>query len=256
MGLTSILKMGRAMMSGKVNADPVRKDDGCPLGARVGAYITIDASVFVTAQALGSLVVPPDPGDVTIRAISRVRFDGGNTSLYRYYLSTGDGGENERYVQIFGGDDGVAEIVYCTSLTRLYPSDPKVLKYYSGELGTEGVGGMLWTFSREDMEQFLSSEQLRILSDARDVVWQRAVGKGDHQSPLHGLEKRIDDSQGINGSCQEIWYVPYTRDVNGYTEHLFISLEVMQSRNGESVRDVHVDFMVGMPLNESMLRII
>lgn len=231
-----------------------------PLGGRIGGFIKVNEASLLSASVFGSFITPPETGEVKISAISRVRLDGWPDSLamHRYYLATGDGGEKERYIQVMTSSGELKEAVYFTSLVRLYPSDPEMLKYYSGELGDDGIGGREWVFAREDLEGILSASQFKSLpASTAEVSWQRAIGEGDHFSPIHGTETRIDDAVGDGGVHQEIWCMPHTRVLEGsFIEHLFVSLEVMNSHDGKREQEVHVDFMVGIPLSVGDFQII
>jgi len=228
------------------------QDTSLPLGGHIGGYVKVDKAALFAASMLGSFVVPPETGECVIAAISRVRLDDWPESLgvYRYYLATGDDGGKERYVQAMVRDGKLVEAVYYTSLTRLITGDPEVQKYYSGELDKEGIGDREWVFPRSDLEGMLTAEQFATLGkDVEGITWQRAIGDGDFHLPLHGVETRIDDSVGIRGISQEVWCMPHVRPLEGgLVEHLFISLEVVKSHDGKQEDDVHVDFMVGMPL--------
>jgi hypothetical protein len=75
------------------------------------------------------------------------------------------------------------------------------------------------------------------------------LGGGDHVLPIHGVENRIDDAVGDTGLSQELRCMPYERILEGdLVEHLLISLEVVKSDGNENQKDVHVDFMIGIPL--------
>lgn len=228
------------------------QDSDLPLGGRIGGYAKVDEAAILTATMLGSFVVAPSIGEAKITAISRVRLGGwpDEMGMFRYYLAKGDDGEKERFIQVVTQKGVVSEVVYFTSLTRLYPDSVNGLKYYSGELGNEGIGGAEWVFTRDDLKGLLTDTQFNSLpADKADVSWNRAVGSGDHVLPVHGTENRIDDAVGDMGLRQELRIMPHERVLEGgLVEHLLVSLEVMKSHNGEQEKDVHVDFMIGIPL--------
>lgn len=247
-------------LGGKLQPKPATQDQSLPLGGRIGGYIQVNDSAILVASTLGSIVVPPETGEVRIIAISRIRLEGWpeKLGLYRYYVATGDGGDKERYIQVMTENGVFKEAVYFTSLTRLYPQNPEMIKYYSGELGDDGIGAGEWVFNRDDLKGLLTEEQFKSLSiEINEIAWQRAIGDGNHVSPVKGVENRIDDAVGDMGIHQQVWCMPHTRALQGgLVEHLFISLEVMDSHDGKREQDVHVDFMVGVPLSADDFRII
>ena len=244
----------------KIDPKHLTQDSGLPLGGRIGGYMKIGNAAFLTASLFGSFITKPETGEVKIEAISRVRLDGwpGNVAVHRYYLAKGDDSGKERYIQVLSRNGQPEEVIYFTSLVRLYPDDSNTIKYYSGELGSDGIGGTEWVFSRDDLQGILSGEQFQSLpADQQEIVWQRAVGEGEHFLPIHGVENRIDDSVGDKGIHQQVWCMPHIRQLSeGVFEHLFVSLEVMDSHDGKREQEVHVDFMVGVPLSMSDIQIV
>ena len=71
-------------------------------------------------------------------------------------------------------------------------------------------------------------------------------------TPFSGKETRIDDAQGMNGLQQEMYFMPYVRDLpNGGSEYLLITTEIIASVNGDtSKRGIHVDFVIGLPIEQ------
>jgi hypothetical protein len=237
------------------------QDTNLPLGGRIGGYMKVNGSSIFTAETLGSFVAAPSIGEVKIAAISRVRLQGWpeELGLFRYYLATGDGTDKERYIQVMTRKGKAEEVVYFTSFAKLYPDTAETLKYYSGELGNdEGLGGREWAFTRDDLKGLLSESQFASIPQGQtEVVWQRAIGDAEYVRPVHGFENRIDDAVGDKGLRQEVFCMPYQRVLEGgLVEHLFIELEVVKSHDGKKEDDVHVDFMVGIPLSISDFQII
>jgi hypothetical protein len=97
-------------------------DQGLPLGARIGALVKLQQAPFIAAAAGGSLIVEPESGAMPICAISRVHLNLSG-KLYRYFLHTGDDdATTQAYLQVLLDARGdVAEVLYCTQLTRLVP---------------------------------------------------------------------------------------------------------------------------------------
>jgi hypothetical protein len=207
----------------------------------------------------GSIILPPKTGEVTIRAISRLRFDGWSetTGVYRFYLAKGDqSDEQERYLQIMTENGTPKEVLYFSSLCRLIPEDKSMIEYYQG-IGDDRIGGRLWEFGKEDLKNLLNQKQLKTLGDAPGLVYDREIGTGEFLPPLHGYENRIDDPFGDKGIRQEIWAMPYVRTLQeGVDEKLFISLENVKKHDGKVEGDVHVDFMIGISIPVNDFRII
>lgn len=235
------------------------QDTGLPYGGRIGALAEIGESAILVATTLGSIIESPETGEVVVKAISRVRMEGwpSHLALYRYYLTTGDSGEKERYIQVLVEDGEPKEAVYFSSIHRLFPDTPETIQFYTGEDSGDRVGGREWVFGIGDLKGILSQDQLQVLGDKNELVYSRAIGEGDYYPPLKGIENRIDDGVGNKGIHQKVWCMPYVRQLDGnIQEHLFVSFEVMDSHDGKKERDVHVDFMVGISISTNDFRII
>ena len=107
---------------------------------------------------------------------------------------------------------------------------------------------------------FGGNEAIEFWRDAGDLEL-------DFIQPFVGSETRLDDAEGMQGIKQEIYYMPYRRDIKGgnindeeskgNTEYLFITTEIVQSQNGDtSKREMHVDFMIGIPVELERINIL
>lgn len=230
----------------------VEQDEDLPLGARIGGFLRLQKSPFIRAVSEGSLIDMPTDAQSVIKAISRVKLNlsGG---LYRYYLQTGDVNEKEIFLQVYVNELGqVSEAIYCTQLTRLIPETEEDQQIFMGLAGY-GLGDKtysIWRFQLEELG-FVESD-LQVIFGADDTIdYQRDAGDVEQEflAPFTGTEVRLDDAQGQQGLQQELYFMPYKRVVKGHTEYLFITTELVKSKNGDaSQREIHVDFMVGIPV--------
>lgn len=238
----------------KHQTQPASKADaGLPLGARIGGIVNLQPNTFIRACANGSLVEIFNGKNQMITAISRVRL-AGEGSMYRYYFTTGDtGSEPERFLQVFKDASGqVAEVLFCTTLTRIVPETIEEQKAYTGEDGY-GLGEKMFGLSRDDLSAAGVAEHVltAALGDAEGVEFWRDIGErdADFVMPLHGVETRIDDADGVRGLEQDIVFMPYAREIGETREYLLISTEIVKSKDGDpNKRAIHVDMMLGLPL--------
>lgn len=266
MSLKSLLHLGQKIAEKRRDGadsapDLPRQDSGLPLGARIGGVIEVENAPFVIAQASGSLVRPPSASERFVAAVSRVKLTGLSGKAYRYYLATGDEGAGETFLQTYLGEDGkIREILYCTHLHRLVPT-PEERKFFTAEDGT-GLGMPYFSLSADQLKAAGVDENLVALATGETGVvdYRRDVDPdAEFVAPLKGSESRIDDAQGEHGLKQEVFYLPYCRQLgdSGLSEFLLISTEIVESRDGDSSkREVHVDFMVAIPLTEGMVNVL
>ncbi len=238
-----------------VNAAALRQDEGLPLGARIGGLIQLQKTPFIRAQSNGSLIRMPTDADTRIVAVSQIKLNlaGG---LYRFYLATGDDDAREKFLQVFRDGQGqVAEIMYCTQLARVIPETAEDQDAYTGVSGC-GLGDQSYTLWREQLGDvgldeseldavFGSSDRIDYLRDAGDA-------NAAFLAPFTGKETRIDDAGGIQGLQQEMYFMPYVRELaGGGREYLLITTEIIASVNGDaSKRGIHVDFVIGIPVEQ------
>ena len=266
MSLKSLLRLGaktaekRGTELASAPAIP-RQDSELPLGVRIGCILEIDKAPFVIAKASGSLTRPPDSSERFVVAISRLKISGASGKTYRYYLDTGDDGDGESFLQTSVGEDGkIREILYCSHLHRLVPSGEEQA-FFTARDG-EGLGMQYFSLSSDQLlgvgvpeaAVALALNGGGALDYRRDVAPDR-----EFVAPLVGTEERIDDAQGDHGLKQEVFYLPYARPLSGDAGHefLLISTEIVESHDGDpSKHEIHVDFMVGIPLTEGMVNVL
>jgi hypothetical protein len=230
-----------------------RADAGLPLKARIGSVVQLQRSPVIRAQANGSLVAMPGEGDTRILAVSQLRLQPG-TELVRLYLDKGDGDSKEMFLQLFCGDDGeVAEILYCTQLARVIPETADDQDAYTGMAGY-GLGDPGYTLWREQLADMLDEAALAsVFGDSERLDYVRDAGDSStFVQPFKGREIRIDDAQGVHGLRQELYFMPYVRELaGGGREYLLITTEIIDSVDGDtSKRGIHVDFVIGIPLEQ------
>lgn len=239
-------------------------DQQLPLGARIGSVVSLQQSPLLRASAAGSLIRMPNGGDTRILAISRIKLNLSG-KLYRYYLDKGDDADDEKFLQVYVNEQGqVAEMLYCTQLARVIPETVADQEAYTGEAGY-GLGDASYTLWREQLDAQLQSSGL----DPRDLdlafgseeglVYQRDAGSPDAEfvAPFSGTETRIDDAGGMGGMQQQMYLMPYVRELHGAgREFLLISTEILASVNGDAgKRGIHVDFVIGIPVEQERIAI-
>jgi hypothetical protein len=242
----------RGIAANKGVAKDGRADDQVPMGARIGSLVQLQRSPLIRAQADGSLVAMPDDGDTRVLAISQIRLEP-DAALYRLYLATGDRDAKEKFLQVFSADDGaLAEILYCTQLARVIPESADDQDAYTGVAGY-GLGDASYTLWREQLADQLDAATLAtVFGDADRIDYARDAGgrNADFVAPFTGSETRIDDAGGVRGLRQQLYFMPYVRTLaGGGREYLLISTEIIDSVDGDSSRrGIHVDFVIGIPL--------
>jgi hypothetical protein len=232
-------------------------DDGVPLGARIGSVVQVQMSPVIRAQANGSLIAMPEAADTRILAVSQILLEP-HTELYRLYLDKGIEAAKEKFLQVFCGDDGkVAEVLYCTQLARVIPETADDQDAYMGTAGY-GLGDAGYTLWREQLADMLDAGMLETVFGSADRLdYTRDAGAPDAQfvTPFKGRETRIDDAEGVHGLRQELYFMPYVRRLaDGGREYLLITTEIVESVDGDTAkRGIHVDFVIGIPMEQERI---
>lgn len=235
-----------------------RVDLALPLGARIGSLLQLQVSPLIRAQAAGSLIAMPAPGDTRVTAISQVRL-APDTAITRLYLVTGDAADDEKFLQLYAGDDGrIAEILYCTQLARVIPQTAEDQDAYTGAAGC-GLGDASYTLWRGQLAGMLDAAALAaVFGEGDSLVYRRdAGGDAAFAAPFTGHEIRIDDAHGRTGLKQQIYFMPYVRELaGGGREYLLITTEIIESVDGDSSkRGIHVDFVIGISVEQERLTV-
>lgn len=248
---------GAAEKKGAMGAN-TQQDLNLPLGARIGGIIQLQKTPFIHAVSNGSFIDMPTDAQSVIKAISRVNLSiSGN--VYRYYLATGDGGQKEIFLQVYVNSQGeIGDIIYCSQLTRIIPEGEEEQQVFMG-LSGYGLGDKSYCLWREQLADlgFGEADLHAAFGTEEAIEYWRDAGdpEQDFIQPFKGSETRLDDAQGIHGVKQEIYYMPYRREIKSRDEktnpeYLFITTEIVQSQNGDSSkRQIHVDFMIGIPVD-------
>lgn len=235
-------------------------DQQLPLGARIGSVVSLQQSPLLRASAAGSLIRMPNGSDTRILAISRIKLNLSG-KLYRYYLDTGDDADDEKFLQVYVNEQGaVAEILYCTQLARVIPETAEDQEAYTGEAGY-GLGDASYTLWRAQLGNHgLDERDLDLAFGSEDgLEYLRDAGDPDAEfvAPFAGTETRIDDAGGSGGLLQEMYLMPYVRELDGVgKEFLLITTEILRSVNGDAgKRGIHVDFVIGIPVEQERVAI-
>ncbi|NYE62584.1 hypothetical protein FHW58_003803 [Duganella sp. 1224] len=246
------LRNGAARLAG--NEAP-RTDGDLPLGARIGSVVGLQQSPLLRAAGAGSLITLPDANDTRVVAVSQLRLkqSGG---LYRYYLDTGDNDDKEKFLQVYQNARGeVSEILYCTQLARVIPETAADQDAYTGQSGA-GLGDRSYTLWREQLTG-LDLDLDLIFGDSDGVDYWRDAGDPEtpFMPPFTGTEVRLDDASGGTGLRQDLYFMPYVRELRGGGhEYLLITTEIIHSVNGDaSKRGIHVDFVIGIPVEQQRI---
>lgn len=252
------LRAGAARLGG--NEQPRRADDDLPLRARIGSLVSMQQSTLIRAAGEGSLVKLPAPGDIRILAVSQLKLNQSG-GLFRYYLDKGDVDADEKFLQVYQNPQGeVAEILYCTQLARVIPETAEDQEAYMGEAGY-GLGDRSYTLSRAQLAangmdpadlDLVFGQQDGIAQDSLDY-WRDAGNPGTaFIAPFRGTEVRLDDAGGRQGLRQDMYFMPYARQLpSGGKEYLLITTEIIHSVNGDAgKRGIHVDFVIGIPVEQ------
>jgi hypothetical protein len=237
---------------------PQAEDRGLPLGARIGSLLNLQMSPLLRASANGSLVALPAAEDTRILAISQFKLSLAGR-LYRYYLATGDRDQREKFLQLYVDEQGaVQEILYCTQLARVIPSTAEDQDAYTGAAGC-GLGDLNFSLWRAQLEDsgYQGAELASAFGDAEALDYERDAGdpEAGFVPPFTGSETRLDEASGMQGLQQQLYFMPYARRLgDGSKEYLLVTTEILQSVNGDArKRGIHVDFVVGIPVEQERL---
>ena len=170
--------------------------------------------------------------------------------IYRYIVSSPDA-EKKAYLQIFVNEQGeIIDLVYYTSLVSFIPETIEDQDAFTGTNG-EGLGNKSFSLWKEQLQNSgipASTLDAIFENGAEELVYMRDVGHEEFMKPYQGVEVRIDDAKGVNGMEQDVYFMPYTRNVGTEREFLFISTSIVKSINGANNRSMNVEFMIGIPM--------
>ncbi|MTW11989.1 DUF2491 family protein [Pseudoduganella eburnea] len=237
---------------------PQQEDRALPLEARIGSLVELQMSPLLRASANGSLVALPQAEDSRILAISQFKLSMAGR-LYRYYLAKGDEDDREKFLQLYVDEHGdVKEILYCTQLVRFIPTTVEDQDAFTGS-GGSGLGDLQFSLWRSQLEDSGADNEVLATAFGEQEALDFERDAGDPNAgfvpPFTGTETRIDDASGMQGLKQELYFMPYARRLgDGSKEYLLVTTEIVQSVNGDArKRGIHVDFVVGIPVEQERL---
>ncbi|UUZ53809.1 hypothetical protein LP419_35285 [Massilia sp. H-1] len=228
------------------------------MGARIGSVVQMQKGSVIRAQTNGSLIGMPDDGDTRVLAVSQIKLnlDG---ALFRFYLAKGDQDADEKFLQVYADPDGdIAEIMYCTQLARVVPETAEDQDAYTG-VARRGPGRpVLHAVARavgRPAQRCRPGHRVRRQRPHRLHARRLSNLDAAFVRPFFGKETRIDDAGGMQGLKQEMYYMPYVRELaGGGREYLIITTEIIDSVNGDtSKRGIHVDFVIGIPMEQERI---
>lgn len=235
------------------------EDSNLPFKAKIGGVVDIQMTPFIQASTQGGLIrTPNNTKSLTIKAISKVKLDL-TGEVYRYYLNKGDGLDiDEEFIQVYCLNDKPVEVLYCQSLGRIYPETKEEQNLYLGKYG-KGLGEIEYTIWKDQIiesELYTEAQVNDIFQGQESFTYTRVYGgEKAFVKPMEGKETRIDDSKGLTGLEQNTYYCQYGRCLTTLTEYLLINTEIIESIDGNSLTEIHVDFMIAVPLEIERIKI-
>lgn len=234
-----------------------RVDKGLPLGATVGGILEIPRASF--ALLTGSLVRVPEAAQLPIEAIGRVRLEADTDILvHRYYTGVGDlQGRGLSFLQVMSNADGIVDMGYYQIGCRQIPQTTEEQEAFMGR--GFGLGEVDYWMAEDQLRELKlpMAQILEILAGQEALNFKRDLDGGEYVAPLVGRETRIDDEFGEKGLTQKVRFMPYVRTLpDGNTERLLVSFEVVESVNGVAKTRVHINFLVGLGLDQQKVRVL
>ena len=125
---------------------------------------------------------------------------------------------------------------------------------------SNGLGDASYTLWREQLADTLSPADLaNAFGDNDQITYARDAGAQDAAfvQPFTGKEIRIDDAQGMKGLKQQLYFMPYVRELaGGGREYLLITTEILDSVDGDTTkRGIHVDFVIAIPIEQQRITV-
>lgn len=236
-----------------------RQDEGLPYGARIGSLLEVPRSSFALLE--GSLLTVPGSAQAAIEAVSRIRVDSdASLELWRLYTHTGEPstGKGQAFLQVLTRQGAPVEAVFYQQLLRLIPATEEEQSAYQGH--GYGLGSLEYCLGRDLLSKCeLDEKQINTLLGARRVlVFARDTPvNSPYIHPYTATENRLDEPFGMKGQRQRMVFMPYARALgDDQSESLFISFNVVQTRDGRVSPAVHVDFSVGLALEPQKLKVL
>ena len=224
-----------------------------PMGIDFGKVMTISPVVFALID--DSLVTAPSSRENIVTSLSSLKNNYGERVAFRAYINTGDKGQ-EQYLQVTTHSDDF-ECIWFTTLHRHYPQSMEDMEAFMGK--GYGNGEREFNISRGMLESVGFDQKVldKVFKNMDNLTYSREIGEGDYVAPIDCREVRMDSADRESGMEQKTNFMLYSRMLDSNVkEFLWISLEAEQTKNGNSSNEVHVDFMVGLKVDNKRISII
>lgn len=234
-----------------------RQDDDLPLGIRIGSFITLPRARF--AMLSETLIQVPELAQLEVISIGRLRVSTAQgLNIFRFYTDKGSAfnDRGQEYLQVAVNGSEILEVSYWRQLLRTIP-DADEIEAYRGQ--GWGLGELRYTLGMDLLSNADADQAMLIdlIGDEGEFYYDRdAGGDANYVAPYVAEESRLDDPFGEMGQKQEVRFMPYVRDVSGGREMLMINFEDVNSVNGSSVRDLHVDYHIGIALDAQSIQVL
>lgn len=237
-----------------------RVDVGLPFGARIGSLLEVPRTQI--ALLTGSLLTLPKSAQMPIVAASRVRLDGADDiALFRLYTDTGldRSGAGASYLQVLcaqGNVDEIRDLAYYQFLDRTFPVTDEEQAPFRGE--GFGLGQTDFEMGDEQLANIpqVAPQLAALLGGADSLRFVRDTPGGDYVKPFQAEETRMDDPIGEEGMQKRQSFMPYVRALaDDKQERLLISFDNVLSMDGKPTRAAYVDYLVGLALDRSKVKV-
>lgn len=251
----SLMELVKRVTQKKLDAGkkPEEEQLNLPMGMGFNKVMTISPVVFALVD--DSLVTPPNARENIINSISSLKNGHGDRIAYRGYVNNGENGQ-EQYLQVTSNADDF-ESIWFTTLHRHYPQTMEDMEAFMGK--GYGSGEREFNISRGMLESLGFEQKVldKVFKNMDNLVYSREIGSEDYVAPVSCVETRIDSTDQESGMEQKTNFMLYSRMLaNNVKEFLWISLEAEQTRDGKTSNEVHVDFMVGLKVDNKRISII
>ena len=159
--------------------------------------------------------------------------------------------EKKAYLQVFVDEKGnVLDLSFYTYLNSIIPESIEEQDIFTGANGV-GLGSKTFSLWKDQLAATgiaVTTLDAIFENGTDELVFTRDIGQGEFVKPFLGTEVRIDDSKGVTGMEQDIYFMLYTRNLANDREFLMITTSIVHSINGSDQRSINVEFMIGIPI--------
>jgi hypothetical protein len=258
MAWNDVTRLGKALFQKHTGGPEPTATPDVPLQARIGSVVKIQQTPFIRAEVDGSLVQAPTPQEDRIVAISRVKL-GEAGDLYRFFLATEETAPCVKFLQVYRTAQGhVSDMEYFSSLTSFVPETAEDQDLFTGRSG-HGLGDREYQIWREQVVDALPDQVLAaaFANDQPLTFVRDSGGDAEFTKPYQVQETRVETANGEQGLNQEVFFVPYRRQVGQTSEALLIATQVVSSADGDdSKRSITVWFYSGVPVEMDRVQIL